>query len=508
MLRVLRLALFFTLPLLSAQSARASFVGATNPSCAPGEYTRWWGGPTTWYLNEQGYPPIPFDTLEALIKDAFAEWSTPCCSGFQSIYMGTTSTRINVPIRQNTVFFEHVAWPREFGNRGLVGGTTLRFTDNECSAISATILLNAMDFTFLLPHQQPGGYKLDLMNVIVHEFGHWLGLNHNTIPDSVMKGNSTSLDRYTRLGQVDIDGVCTLYPGSCETCDTSKPCASGSICRDGKCIAAECRRTPDCPPGSICVTGECFVPECARASDCAAGESCLSGRCVDPCGGVSCTPGSVCKGGKCVDPCAGLSCPVGHFCRAGTCVEGCEEPCPTGTICSRGECVERCGEASCGDDEQCVSGACVKTCSGECPDGMVCNDGRCTSICEDGDCTPNCGKSVCGDGERCGEDGCEPACPPCGEGEGCDTVSGECVELCSCDDASCKVGTNGPCPRPPATKKDKATDGGGCAHASSPASWSAAGLAALLWAALRSRRGSAARAACHSADGQPGYCRK
>ncbi len=207
-----------------------------------------------------------------------------------------------------------------------------------------------------------------------------------------------------------VDGACVAG------CDP--PCRDGEVCVDGKCALATC--DPPCRDGEVCVDGRC-VDACATCRD---GEVCVDGRCVDAC--ATCRDGEVCVDGRCVDACA--TCRDGEVCVDGRCVDACAT-CRDGEVCVDGRCVDAC--ATCRDGEVCVDGRCVAGCDPPCRGGDVCVDGTCVA-----ECDPPCGRGlVCQDGRCLPPPGCANGCPA---GLRCLRGADVCVECTA--DGHCPVG--------------------------------------------------------------------
>ncbi|MFT6071221.1 MAG: hypothetical protein ACJAT2_001493 [Bacteriovoracaceae bacterium] len=87
------------------------------------------------------------------------------------------------------------------GSSGPSGFATRNDTNNGCS-----VTLNGTTLV-------PGGFTREgMMGLIIHEFGHCVGLGHSDDPASVMTYRTTPWVQPKRLSRDDMDGVAYLYP--------------------------------------------------------------------------------------------------------------------------------------------------------------------------------------------------------------------------------------------------------------------------------------------------------
>jgi len=98
-----------------------------------------------------------------------------------------------------------------FAEAGIVARTPLQ-TDQFGNISDADIVLNARDYTFSLDGR---GGSYDLLNVLTHEVGHFLGLDHSPIRSATMTPEvAPGQTRLRSLSADDIAGAATLYPSS------------------------------------------------------------------------------------------------------------------------------------------------------------------------------------------------------------------------------------------------------------------------------------------------------
>jgi hypothetical protein len=263
-------------------------------------------------------------------------------------------------------------------------------------------------------------------------------------------------------GKIDEGSLCPAGAtcASCQCafeCSPSEfPCPLGKFCKDGFCIADPCFGV-DCPPAGgikqvcqvnaqgnqgtcvdvcsvitcsplICIpeTGECKPDDCTTFPErCADNQSCVVnaqglGECVtNLCQGVTCPSGQYCVAGACHGSCAGVTCPVGTRCRLGKCEDDpCGKPCPFGQACND-------------NTGQCVDDGCDLQ---NCPQGQWCNPNNNGGRCEPDPCvidaiecpTPEevCKGGTCYDPVDFLPDAGVPVIVTTGGGGGCSTGSG------------------------------------------------------------------------------------
>jgi len=260
-----------------------------------------------------------------------------------------------------------------------------------------------------------------------------------------------------------------------EACDETLPCADGTSCVDGACVAgvdhgAACDAARPCLEPYVCEAGACAGPRRRDGASCdpevvdACGDglACLGHRYGHDCLAPVEEPGERCD--------ADGQCPAGQACVRARCDALPERgaPCSASLGCADGlTCVEQgvssrvcelpprverdlCGHEGCPDGLRCVPDARGRTCRADAeigdrcdPPGGVCAEGsycsrdtnRCEPIGKEGDaCTLAWSSGAeCVEGLACQPHGDGHRCtPPVGEGESC--RDGQvCGEHTSCD---------------------------------------------------------------------------
>lgn len=485
--------------------------------------------PSRWHVDRRGYSKIPMvEVLEVLQRSLGAwggQWKNPCCSGFEHEFAGPTQSTAIESEGENVVGFEESAWPPSLGSPWAVIAVTLpQIEPGSCRIHGADMLFNGVVFHFRTDGRLDAPEAVDFESIAVHEFGHWIGLDHAVdanspngyLAESVMfpsyRGGTG--DRVLYLD--DKLGACALYPSSCGPCRENRDCPDGRICNDGACVPQRCGRDDDCPLGSVCgADGQCHRG-CRMHAECGPDALCADGACMPR------VPCQACK------PCRRQrDCPGDYFClplgETRVCTKLCssDAECDGDSVChvvedgigycgapSSSFCTEdwTCSDAacpdlgapcgSCGDrSDACVIAGGSPICSCTCHVDAHCDGGVCLrnpasgtkacfpreglvacgstycppgTVCRDGTCLPTCGSAVCAADEICELGKCTSPCPNCGPGEVCDPVRRRCAIEPACLGVECGPGqscVDGTCQTvcgDRICKKGQVCDGGRC----------------------------------------------
>ncbi|HJZ67140.1 MAG TPA: matrixin family metalloprotease, partial [Blastocatellia bacterium] len=137
----------------------------------------------------------------AAAQNAMATWSDVRGSSFEYAFGGQTSVGRGFD-RINTI-----SWAN-FGTCFILGTTTQTFNVVTGELLDADIVLNSTS-TCGFSWRTDGG-DLDVQTVLLHEFGHALGLGHSPDPSSIMYPVYLGVRR--ALDVIDVDGLAFLYP--------------------------------------------------------------------------------------------------------------------------------------------------------------------------------------------------------------------------------------------------------------------------------------------------------
>lgn len=276
--------------------------------------------------------PVPFVLALPRSRDVGAEagaeldvalrtWTRPSCTGWRARYDGERAA-VAADDGTNVVIFHDDAWPAD-----LVAGAvaqTIVHADAMGRYRDADIHINGKEFRFSLDGA-PG--TLDLRSILVHELGHALGLGHTADARATMFASGSGL-RWRSLEKDDVDGVCSLYPGTGAAGCEGTPCPAPFVC-----VANACQRPSE--QRDVCSPCERVTDACEAAGD--------DARCVDI--GDGAAAGRVCGRGCAAD----ADCGAGFTCLATT--EAGDRQCISDVRC-------RNGANACASDAQCRSGRC------------------------------------------------------------------------------------------------------------------------------------------------------
>jgi len=189
--------------------------------CPTGGIPIQWSGACVGYALEAALPrQVTLATAEVLVAQAFGAWQAVQCPGtgrHPSIIassVGLVQCNRHEYDRSegnaNVILFREDGWPHP-GVEDALGLTATTFNDETGEILDADMEINGMVPLSASDPVNPDA--TDLLSILTHEVGHFLGLAHSTAPDATMQpiyGQGTS--DWRTLSQDDIDGICAVYP--------------------------------------------------------------------------------------------------------------------------------------------------------------------------------------------------------------------------------------------------------------------------------------------------------
>jgi matrixin len=339
------------------------------------------GNPVIYRMNPIGTKDVTDGSSLTAIRHAFATWQSVSCSHLEFREGAWNDPNVVANDQTNKIFWKQNPgeWTEQPGTIAL----TYTFYNPQTNEITdSDITINGNNWSFTTDESQVGTgtpAKVDVETVVLHEIGHFFGLNHSTDPNAIMYAtNNKPLARAPQLD--DIEGVCSLYPNG-------MPIPSGTPggpMTSGGPVGAPCQQNADCI-SAMCV------------QDNAIGRSYCSQQCtIDMTG--SCPAGYVCTNVQ-----------QGNLCLAPTSFDELCDQCDQGSQCASGFCTSV-------PNVNDTKGFCSRPCDptpgqpAQCPNGYNCLPVEGES---GGACSPNTG--VCeplgkgGQGEVCYANGtCKP----------------------------------------------------------------------------------------------------
>jgi hypothetical protein len=239
--RVLATAFLATTALL-AVAPREAFAFCRSTACDPttedctnddngcprtGPPLSWRALPLPYRFHAGGSDKLDMDGVREATRRAFQAWSNVTCNGKRTSLRfeegadipGTHplvgSSPAKIPFG---IYFRDDTWPYDDGNESLAL-TNQKYGKTNGWIDYSSIEVNTTDREFRLSDSETG---IDLQAVLTHEVGHYIGLAHSQVEDSIMAPSycqsadrcGTSADQARALAEDDVAAVCAMYPPS------------------------------------------------------------------------------------------------------------------------------------------------------------------------------------------------------------------------------------------------------------------------------------------------------
>ncbi len=199
------------------------------PSYSPsrGCYTEglllfWRNACVSYSINEAASRNIPFEDAKRVIDEAFATWANVMCSDGNPVGIAVSNigaaecseVKYNQETaNQNLIVFRDDGWPYNDPNSTL-GLTTVTFNAETGEIYDADMEINSSARNLSTTDKVPAN-GFDLLSVVTHEAGHFLGLAHATDPRATMYASyKPGTIALRTLAGDDIAGICEIYPNS------------------------------------------------------------------------------------------------------------------------------------------------------------------------------------------------------------------------------------------------------------------------------------------------------
>jgi len=190
--------------------------------CFTGGLPLFWKNACVGYsLNEKASVLVPLSDATRVVDAAFAAWNAATCaasgtavgittSNLGAVSCGEVRYNQNGP-NQNAIVFRDDTWPYSDPNNTL-GLTTVTFNADTGEIYDVDMEINASGKNLTTSTIVPRD-GFDLLSVVTHEAGHFLGLAHAIDSRSTMYASyrpGTSALR--TLAADDVAGICEVYP--------------------------------------------------------------------------------------------------------------------------------------------------------------------------------------------------------------------------------------------------------------------------------------------------------
>jgi hypothetical protein len=210
-----------------------------------------WGSRCVGYsVQEDGGAGLGGKTVEELTDLAFDAWRLADCGGGPPGFVAQNLGRVTCEKTQynkdagnaNVIVVRAGEWPHPNSGHN-IALTTTTFDPESGDLLDADIELNADGYSLTVSDES---VEYDLLSVLTHEVGHFLGMGHSDIGEATMfdlyDGGTTEL---RSLEPDDVAGICLLYPpddAPKETCNPLPKHGFSPYCRDdqpeGSCTAS------------------------------------------------------------------------------------------------------------------------------------------------------------------------------------------------------------------------------------------------------------------------------
>jgi hypothetical protein len=230
----------------------------------------WQNRCVSYSLQTDASSQMPLTLVRAIAQQAFSAWSDVPCGDAGG---AATITAVEMePIgalgvdcdevqfnpygpNQHVIVFRDEAWPHD-DSANTLGFTTVTYDVGTGEIRDADMEINSHDFVLVPTPPAPAG-TVDLLTIMTHEAGHFLGLGHSGDLTAMMYA---SYHAGAWLTQDDVDGLCSIYFP-----DGTRSTSAGAV-PNGACDPTPARGlTSECAPEEL--DGAVIPPPEDAASD-------------------------------------------------------------------------------------------------------------------------------------------------------------------------------------------------------------------------------------------------
>ena len=187
--------------------AAGTLLAAATAGLSYSTYAKWAAAQATFYVNPAN-ADVSTTAASSAAQFAMNVWNTQSGTSFQYQYGGTVSDTATAHDNRNVLIFRNAS-------NGSSIGTTYSWWDSNKNLLDSDIIMWSGNFNFftgtigcgILPN---AAYIED---IVTHELGHALGLNHSSFSDATMYPSySYCSQAFRTLAADDIAGAKSLYP--------------------------------------------------------------------------------------------------------------------------------------------------------------------------------------------------------------------------------------------------------------------------------------------------------
>jgi len=200
----------------AAIAASLFAVGVSATVSAYSTYARWSSASATFYVNPNNMD-VTQSAAIAAVQAGLDVWNTQSASAFRYQYGGTVTDTATANDNRNVIIFRNST---NSSNASALA-TTYSWWNSSGQLVDADIVVWDGAFTFFTGTSGcvNGAYIED---ILAHELGHALGLNHSTVADATMYPSYSYCSQELRtLAADDIAAAQSLYPGGGTSTNTA-----------------------------------------------------------------------------------------------------------------------------------------------------------------------------------------------------------------------------------------------------------------------------------------------
>lgn len=202
-------------------------------------------------IQKDASSQVDLATVTQLTRQAFDAWQNASCDGqspsVTAVDLGPVSCdqlEYDADFKNaNVIMFRDESWPY---TGAVLALTTVTYALDTGKIRDADMELNSAQAQFTTTD---AGVQVDLLSILTHEAGHFLGLAHSPEAGATMNADYPPMSTTLRtLEEDDVAGLCAIYPpGRDATCDSEPVNGLGDACstppdEETGCSAAGARR--------------------------------------------------------------------------------------------------------------------------------------------------------------------------------------------------------------------------------------------------------------------------